>query len=171
MKRSWVQILFVALALVLWSVIAASAADTTALQLRQLNSHVKDGVTPDTPVYFQLIGVIDESGLAQSLTIGVERQSGVPGTTVVLLVDSTSSCSSALGLGEYRITPVANGSSVANCCRSGTSCTAVLTQDTPYVDGQYYLESVTSATANDVICCIDTMGTDTLTLYITPITP
>lgn len=103
------------------------------------------------------------------MTAGMVFGAGVPGTAVVLAVDNSSSCASALSLGYVRITPVAAGQSVAYCCRSGSSCSAT-TSDTPYIDGQYYQEMVTDAAANDVICCIDAAGTNTLNLFITPLT-
>lgn len=99
-----------------------------------------------------------------------EVGAAVPGTPTVLGVDSTSSCTAALATGWYRIVPVASTVSIAYCCRSGTSCTATTTGSNPFVDGSYYLEAVTNADANDVICCVSASGTDAISLFITPLT-
>ena len=104
------------------------------------------------------------------LSTGHMLGAGVPGAAVTLGVDGTSSCATALAVGYHRITPVAAGQTVAYCCVSGTSCTAVTT-DTPYYDGQYYVEAVTDAATNDVRCCITgAAGTNVLNLFWTPLT-
>ena len=126
-----------------------------------------EGVTlavTNFPVVYDLTGANFDR-----MSTGMVTGAGLPGANVQLGVDATSSCMAALSLGYYRITPVAAGQAIAYCCRSGTTCTAVTT-DAPYLDGQYYYETVTDAAANDVICCINASGTNTTLLNATPLT-
>ena len=127
-----------------------------------------EGVTLATtnfPMVYDLTGANFDR-----MSTGMVTGSGIPGTATSLNADGTSSCMTALSVGYYRITPVAGAQARAHCCRSGTTCTAATT-DTPYLDGQYYMEAVADAAANDVICCITpSAGTDQIQIFATPLT-